>query len=287
MVTAEEKRNNSIAILLSVLIHAMLLLIFVFTIAWRAPNPPLPEYGFELNLGTDPAGSGDVQTQPPSGSESPAETTLPENQPSQPEQPEATTATQPDESQTDSKHESPVAIPEAKKEETVKTEKPVEKAEKKVEKTPAAADTKPIEKTEEKKEAPAKPLATYEGKPQGDKPKTAGDQGNPQGKPDARALYGQPGGGGGGVQLDLAGWTWDYIPTPDIPPSEPNGRIVIEIKVNDEGEIIERRVIENSSGPEALKVCFSALDKLTFNRTDGGSIPTVTVGRITFLIRSR
>lgn len=290
MTTAEEKRNNSLALILSVLFHALLFLIFIFTIAWRAPNPPLPEYGFELNFGVDEAGSGRVQPNELSGSENPRQTVQQESQPEpeQPVQPEQTTPAiqqQQEDKPVESKLESPVTVKEDKREEVKKTDKPVEKP---VEKPAPKTDTKPADKPAEKKDTPTEAAKPNEGKPvsQGDKPKTTGDQGNPQGTPDAKALYGQQGGGGGGPQLELAGWTWDYIPKPNVPNNE-SGRIVFEIRVNADGELEGYRVIERSVGPEAERACREAIEKLTFTRKDGAVVPAISVGKITFLIRSQ
>lgn len=290
MVSAEEKRNNNLALVLSVLFHLLLFLIFIFVVAWRAPNPPLPEYGFELNFGTDQAGSGVVQPRELSGSENPRETVQQESQPNpeQPLKPEQTTpATQQPQEETpvDSKLESPVSAKEVKKEEIKKTDKQEEKP---VEKPAPRTDTKPSDKPAERKEAPAESAKPVEGKPvsQGDRPDKTGDQGNPQGTPDARALYGQQGGGAGGAMLDLAGWTWDYIPKPNVPHNE-SGRIVFEIRVNADGELEGYRVVERSVGPEAERACREAIEKLTFTRKDGAVVPSVSVGRITFVIRAQ
>ena len=74
-----EKRNNRIGWITSVGIHAAVFLLLFFMVAWRAPNPPLPEYGIELNFGLDDQGSGDLQPQTPvgnnaEGEEKPVET---------------------------------------------------------------------------------------------------------------------------------------------------------------------------------------------------------------------
>ena len=53
----KEKKNKRIALFTSLGIHAAILLLFFFLVAWRAPNPPLPEYGIELNFGLDDQGS--------------------------------------------------------------------------------------------------------------------------------------------------------------------------------------------------------------------------------------
>lgn len=280
-----DRRNNVIAWIASAVFHLLLLLIFLFAVAWRAPNPPLPEYGFELNFGTDEAGSGAVQPRERSGTEVPAEPVQakPESgQPDQPAEAEPTPARQESVQQ-----EQPVIS---------RQESPVTVEEKKVEVKPARPQEKPAEKPVEKSDP--KPLAEYkapaqgekpgEGKPvsQGDKPKAAGDQGSPQGTPDAKALYGQSGGGRVGVQLELAGWTWDDIPQPNTPPNE-SGRIVFEIRVNTDGELESYRVIERSVGPEAERACRETIEKLTFTRKDGALIPAISVGKITFILRSQ
>ena len=45
--------------------HGLILLLFLILVAWREPNPPLPEYGIEINLGFDDAGSGDTRSTEP------------------------------------------------------------------------------------------------------------------------------------------------------------------------------------------------------------------------------
>ncbi|HMQ00434.1 MAG TPA: hypothetical protein PKC24_11685, partial [Cyclobacteriaceae bacterium] len=57
----QEKENRRNAVLASILVHGVLLLLLFFAIAWRAPNPPLPQYGIEINFGTSDVGSGVVQ----------------------------------------------------------------------------------------------------------------------------------------------------------------------------------------------------------------------------------
>jgi protein TonB len=57
----QESKNKRIAMITSVGIHGLLLLAFMLMMAWRAPNPPLPEYGIELNFGMDEQGGGEIQ----------------------------------------------------------------------------------------------------------------------------------------------------------------------------------------------------------------------------------
>ena len=120
---------------------------------------------------------------------------------------------------------------------------------------------------------------------QGDKPGETGDQGNPEGKVDARSLYGNP--GGGGPALDMSGWNWDHLPKPaDV--SNEEGRIVFEIKIDDEGEIISIRTIEKSVSDPLVRIYRSEVEKLTFSPTSDNARPAQTsTGRITFIIKSR
>jgi outer membrane biosynthesis protein TonB len=288
MVKAEEKRNNSIALILTLLIHAALLLIFIFTMAWRAPNPPIPEYGFELNFGTQETGSGTVQPQQTPGVENPRETTQQESQP-EPEQPaqpqQTTTPVQQEDKPVDSKLESPVPVNEEKKEEPKKTEKQPEKP---AEKSQVKTDNKPADKPAEKKDAPHDAATPAKGQPvnQGDKANTVGDQGKPTGTPDARALYGQSGGGGGGPQLQLEGWMWDEIPKPKVPNNE-SGRIVFKIWVSANGELERYVVEERGVSPEVEQACKEAIEKLTFSRKPGAIGSAQSEGRITFIIRAQ
>ncbi|HHL51842.1 MAG TPA: hypothetical protein ENJ39_00570, partial [Flammeovirgaceae bacterium] len=109
----KEKQNKRIGLIVSVGAHVVLLLLFVFLVAWRAPNPPLPEIGIELNFGTSDAGSGTkepanepVTTEPAdSQSETPPETSEENTDTQQPE----TTATQ--ESEADNTPAEPTAEP--------------------------------------------------------------------------------------------------------------------------------------------------------------------------------
>ena len=58
----EEKKNSRKGIAIAVGIHALLLIVFFFVIAWRTPNPPPKGIeGAEINLGFEEEGSGDEQ----------------------------------------------------------------------------------------------------------------------------------------------------------------------------------------------------------------------------------
>lgn len=301
----QEKKNKRIAAFTTAGVNILVLLILLFVVAWRAPNPPLPEYGIELNFGMDNQGSGDIQPRTPVGTQgtSQEQPEQSEPEPTQPEpEPESDTEaatpveTKPVEEQVVSKVESPVAVKEEKKEEKKPVEKPAEK--------PAE---KPIETKKEEVKPTVDPKAVYkpntststsdnkttsdaskEGEKgsQGDDKNKTGDKGNPQGTLDAKALYGKPGGGGGGPSLDLAGWEWDDIPRPEVPNNE-TGRIEFEIEVNEDGEIVRFSTTEKSVSAEAERACRAAIERLTFSKKPGATVPPITKGKITFVIRAK
>lgn len=290
MTIEQEKKNQRVAMLTTVGVHVLLALLFFFLVAWRAPNPPLPEYGIELNFGMDTQGSGDVQPKTPIGSQG--------TQQEEPDQPEPVEEIQPTEEST------PVEAEPDQQEIVSKIEGPVKVEEKKEEKQPE----KPKEKSPEPKKETPKPKVdnnsvykpktqtnqstntTSDGKAgeegsQGDDENKKGDKGSPEGSLDAKALYGKPGGGGGGSSLEISGWNWDEIPNPNVP-NNATGRIVFEIVVNADGELDRITIVENSLSPEAAKACREAVERLTFTKT-GTNVPALSKGKITFVVRSR
>lgn len=273
-----EKKNKRIAFLTSVGLHASLLLLFLFLMAWRAPNPPLPEYGIELNFGLDTEGGGDIQPDEQPGTENPQEETKPEEVvPTPPE--ETVKEDQPDE-QIVSKVESPVVVKEEKKEKEKPTEKVVE--------------PKPKETKEAKKEVAetAKVAETKKGKDvpsQGDDKGKTGDKGDPQGKPDAKALYGQPGGGGGGdgMNLSMSGWAWASPPQiPDLPDNE-NGRVEFEIECNEDGEIMKITTKDRGLSVKAEQLLKEEISKNSLIRTSIGKAPERSKGKVVFVLKTK
>ncbi|HEY5689948.1 MAG TPA: hypothetical protein VIS49_00705 [Cyclobacteriaceae bacterium] len=284
MTQKEEKKNQRIGLITSIGVHVAVLILFLLMMAWRAPNPPFPEYGIELNFGLDNQGYGEVQPETPA-SESEATEQPTEEKVDDAEQPQEEVA--------------PVEAKEATEQPVAKTESPVvvKESNKETKPTPTVED-KPVEKQPTKVvKKEEKLIATYpaDGKKDdgktvannGDNPNTIGDKGSKEGSLDAKALYGNQGGGGGGPALDLAGWDWDEIPRPAIPGNESDGRIEFEIKVDAEGAVIGYRVLQRSLSIEAERACREAIAKLTFSKKPGAVVPDVSVGKITFVVRTR
>jgi len=289
MEAVNEKKNKRIAAATTIGLHALLFVFFFFAVGWRAPDPPYGSMeGFVINLGFDDQGSGDIQPIVPIGSEqaetqpeeTPAETTQQEEKATETEQ-------KPVEEQLTSNDETAVAIKDVKKEEK-KEEKPVK------------AEENPKDKTDQKgatKEA-EKPLVVYKpdankktdgktGQPggEGDDVNKKGDKGQPDGQLGPGAYKGKAGGGGGGSSLNIDGWLWDEIPKINAPSSESSGRVVFQIKVNAEGEIIDIKTLERSLSLEMENICRREIEKLTFSKT-GTNVPSVSTGKITFVVLS-
>ncbi|MGK7392392.1 MAG: hypothetical protein ACNS60_18705 [Candidatus Cyclobacteriaceae bacterium M2_1C_046] len=284
----KEDKNRKIGMAVSIGVHAVLALIFIFIMAWREPNPPHPEYGIELNFGMDEAAGGEIQPEEaPTEETDTEEETQTEEAIEEPVEEEAVeeTVEEPVEEVVEetavTTQESPVTVPEVKEEK--KVEKPKEEK-KEPAKTPT--ETKAEEQKEEKKVEVTYPAKENTSTPsQGDKTGT-GDQGDPEGELDERALYGKPG-GGGGSSLNMEGWNWDWIPKPQDT-SDENGIIKFEIKVNADGEVISVRTLERSVSPAVEKIYRAEVEKLTFSRkTSSGNPPPVSKGTITFAIKSK
>jgi outer membrane biosynthesis protein TonB len=282
------RKEKTTAWAVSLGLHTALILLFIFLVAWKEPFPPHPEYGIELNFGIDPAGSGLEQPeQPPAEAVESVETPAPvqetaEPAPVEPVEEVVEQSDEPDQLPDFDDASSPVPV---EKSEAKKVVKPEESKPKSVPK-PATETTKPAEKPRvEEKKVDTKALYPSASS-QGNQTNKAGDAGNPEGAVDQRALYGKPGGGQGGPQLELAGWAWDKIPRPNDTSSE-SGRIVFEIKVNDLGEIVGVRTLETTVSPAVEQIYRREVYTLTFTPTSSTSIPPVSVGKITFLIRSK
>ena len=288
----QEKKNKRIAALSTAAIQAFVVLLLFIIVAWRAPNPPLPEYGIEINFGLDDVGSGDIQPETPVGNEG--------NQPEEPaqeeqvqEQPEVKEEVVEDtkpadtkevEEQPVSKDESPAVVKEKEPEKTA--DKPKENVEeKKVEKQPEVKKEQPKAVYKPSNE-PA--TAEKEGTPgnHGDDKGKTGDKGNPEGKIDAKALYGQPGGGGGGPAVTgFDGFEVPDIPTPALP-DEAFGEYEFVVKVDDSGEVVDVKPVRRGLSLEAERRFKAVIQKLEFI-PKGSNIPPISEGRITFKVVSK
>ncbi|MEQ8474892.1 hypothetical protein [Fulvivirga sp.] len=287
-----DKKNRRTAAIASVTLHALLLVAFLFMLAWKEPDPPLPEYGIELNFGLDNVGSGEeqpeVEANDSQSQEEAAENELPEE-----------TVESTDDTQTEEVNEvaEPVveettvneqASPDVVAKEVVKEEvKPVKETPKEVKKE----TTKPVEKTEVTKpedgakgkdgEATEQKAANH-----GDNTNKVGDKGHEEGTLDSRALYGQPG-GGGGPALQIIGWIWDEVPNKKDKSSE-NGIVVIDFLIDQDGYVMKTTIRNSSVSMAIAKFYEDQLRDITFSKTNDGVVSSATTkGSVTFVIKSK
>uniref|UniRef100_UPI00404A1107 hypothetical protein n=1 Tax=Fulvivirga sp. TaxID=1931237 RepID=UPI00404A1107 len=287
-----DKKNRRTAAIASVTLHALLLVAFLFMLAWKEPDPPLPEYGIELNFGLDNVGSGEeqpeVEANDSQSQEEATENELPEE-----------TVESTDDTQTEEVNEvaEPVveettvneqASPDVVAKEVVKEEvKLVKETPKEVKKE----TTKPVEKTEVTKpedgakgkdgEATEQKAANH-----GDNTNKVGDKGHEEGTLDSRALYGQPG-GGGGPDLQIIGWTWDEVPNKKDKSSE-NGFVIIDFLIDQDGYVMRTTINKSTVSMIVAKFYEDQLRKVTFRKTSDGVVSSATTkGSVKFVIKSK
>lgn len=295
MTDQQEKKSRRIALITSIGIHGLVVLLLLFIVAWRAPNPPLPEFGIELNFGMDTRGSGDIQPQTPVGMpeevvEEDAEVVedLPLPQPEEVTEeeiveepaPEQVKSVQPE---VTAKTESPVVVEEKKevKPAEIPKEKPAEKkAEPKpeVKETPKAVYKPKTDATDGKRTETAGTPASH-----GDDVNTTGDKGDPEGALDAKALYGKQGGGGGGVSMSGFG-TFGYpdINTPQLP-NESNGIYEFRVQVDEQGYVTRVETVQRGLSIEAERRLKATIQNLQFIPKGN---PQAAEGRIIFKVVS-
>lgn len=274
-----EKKNRIIGISVSVGLHILLLLLFLWVTAWKEPFPPNPEYGIELNIGMENSGSGNE----PVAAEETQE--VEETPVEEVEEVVEEEIQEPTEAETDDIVEDVEEVSEDAVDEVVTDEEsPVKVDDSPKETTKETSEN--VEKQEEKEKPKADPNALFPGKSdsQGENSDDSGDQGDPEGEVDAEAMMG-PQGGGSGSQLDMSGWKWDSPPRPDDP-TQQSGKIVFEIRVDSNGEVISVRTLTTTVSADIVKIYQDEVAKLTFSRTSGGKTAPQSKGTITFLIRS-
>ncbi|GAA4450747.1 hypothetical protein GCM10023189_11830 [Nibrella saemangeumensis] len=304
-----EKEVRIMALAGSFAFNLLLVAILLFVkLSFIKPQPP-PIDLVEVNFGTDAVGSGNVQTfNKPSPSPRAVDVKRAENKPN----PKITTTPRVEKTPITpvpkveqakpskvvsekpviaSKLESPVSVPE--KAEPKKAEATAPKP------TPAPPKTEPAKKVES-----VDPNALFKrtsggggsngtvgraagegGNNNGDDASGVGDKGNPNGKVDAKGLYGTPGGTGSGVAFDVSGWSLAGRPNVNDN-SDETGKIVFQLKVDQSGDIISVRTMQTTVSPSVVEVYRKAVERLRLIPKSSVT-PPVSTGTITFIIKSR
>ncbi len=291
MTHPEEKKNQRIAMFTSIGIHAVVLLLLIFMVAWKQPNPPHPEIGIEVNWGEDDQGSRNIAPEKSAGSEGtqeqePEQPTPIEETP-EPEPEPVAEATQPVQQEVVSQLESPVVV---EKKEEKKVEKPVEKVEPKKEPEPEKpkvnenAVYKP--KTQTQSDNKTREAKAGQQANEGNDPNAAGNKGQTDGTLNPNAVYKGPAGGGdNGLGLSMPGWEWASQPRPKGLTSTLSGKIRFEIEVDESGEIVRIEKKEGTLNFEDERMLRSLIQRSRLEKTSPGDAPPRSKGIVEFNLR--
>lgn len=271
--TTAENTNRYKSAGITIGIHLLLLLACAYLFGVKPPNPPLPDYGVEVNFGLETEGFGDVQGVGPATETATdvaqAEAVSTTEAPQDASPAEINTASDVDNFRTTSNAESPLAVKETN------------------------TATKPKETGTGTSEKNVKPAVEYSGNPatggnnNGNKAGTVGDMGNPKGDMSSLNYEGNPGKGGKGASLQLSGWKWDDAPK-KADPFDETGKIVFEIKVDRDGNIANIRVVEKTVSPNVVEFYKNQVEELTFTKTrDNADAAEFSTGKITFVIQGK
>lgn len=308
----EEKQSKKISLGITLLFNGLLLLAFYFIVVWRQPIPPLPTFGLELNLGFSATGSGERNNpNSPSQQESqvieaaapgeispqPAEVANPVSSPkTESEKAKKNTQTTPNIAV--STKPSPVKAVE-KSVEILRKPEPTKPEPVKQVLTPSKADAEnSTQKIPEKPKVDQRAVMGAGGNTgKGSKPATGGaqgsattpgDEGDPRGTVDGRAIMGTGSGqganSGAGYSLDLAGWDFASKPTIKDNVSTRSGRIVFKITVDDAGRIVQAIPLEYNVSNDVLAYYRQVVNQISF-KNQGGTTADFSSGKITFIIK--
>lgn len=282
-----ESKERMIAGATTITVHAALLLILFLSLL-TTPNPPLGAgSGVVLNLGFVDEGTGEVQTMndandsPLNQEAKPQDVTDTEQNPTdpQPQDPQS-----PDENFISADEETGVV---AKQETKTNQNQSTTTSDNKTNEQKTNATAKTDDKTVSGKVG----TETTGGNNNGDKQGKVGDQGNPQGELNAKALYGNPGtggdgkGGSGGTSLDMAGWKMDFKIRTDE--SSESGRLRFKIVVDEEGEVVSIQTLEKSVSTDVENYYKRQIENGSFIKDKNARTAQNSTGFLTIIIRSK
>jgi hypothetical protein len=284
----EEHRREA---LLITAVIVVLLALLCFFIKFSGPNPPLEAMGgdgVELNYGLDAAGAGDIQTmatanasqnredsRPPAAQPDPtpqaAQPRVEASAPAEPEAQEKVITSEAEEASVTAPPVTKPALVAPPKEVVRETPKPREQPRTLYTPKGSATGAAGGNGVSGGSSAPT-------GNSNGDRPGTVGDQGDPRGSLDAKALYGAPGSGGsgsrpgsgGGSGLEMSGWRFDNQPVVEALDDNP-GVVRFKIKISDDGEVESVTKVSGNVSPSQEKLCRDKLLDANFVKTNAGA----------------
>lgn len=281
----KEEKNKRIGWLTSVAVQLIMLILFYFLIAWREPFPPIPEYGIELGF-TSSAGAAAPSPQPNQVEEVVESEEVLDATESEEVINEETTQTIEQavedimESQTEEILEQEEVINQEVEDEPIIEEQPDETTTNELVEEPVEEEEQTLD------ERAVMPAATSDGEGESED-LTDGEEESEE--IDERAIYGSQGnnvGSNEGASLSLAGWMWDMKPQPKDD-SEYSGKIVYEIKVDENGDLLGIKLLDSNIPPAIERNYRASISQLTFTRTSNQNSAPLSIGTITFIIKSK
>ena len=253
----QEEKNKRIGWLTSLGVQLFLLVLFYFLIAWKAPVPPIPEYGIELGFES----SAGLQATTKSDQHA-----LPEQANKQAEVAQDNVP-DPAENPSENRVEQDVDL--------IEDNETLAEA---MEEAPATREESEKPKTEEIVDENTRKQNEVERLESEDEPVI-----------DKRAIYGRQGSNTGtteGASLALAGWIWDVEPNP-ADDSPEVGKVMYNIVVDQEGYLVSIETITSTVSPAVERKYRRAVEKLRFSKTSDYKPATLSTGTLTFIIKSR
>lgn len=220
--------------LIGTIVFHGIIIAFLLIAGFTTPLPLPEEKGVMVNLGYSDQGMGNVQpTQPQQSSSSQSssssqkqEKTSQEQEQTSPNQEDVVTQDREPAPEMDKKSEDQQSEQQKNKNKDTDTEK--------------SKETESEDKKSEEKNINKDALYNGSGNSQGGnegQTGEAGDQGHPDGDPDANNYKGTPGGGGKGVNFSLSGRYAQELPKPKYK-SQEQGKVVVKIWVDQQGNVI-------------------------------------------------
>ncbi|MDF0693643.1 energy transducer TonB [Aquirufa ecclesiirivi] len=287
-----EKKNQLKALALTILINGGLLLIFWTLNIWSGDEVKMeiPAGGFEVNYGNTDEGGGNVQTHNQANDLPDEVESKPADKKVEPKKEIVKTTPTKESPLLSSTVKSTVKIADKPAEKvSVQPPKPVVEEQPKIDESALFKKKSSSNGTRGTSDAPG-------GNSNGNDKGKIGDKGQLDGDINNSAIYsGQKGkgggsgggiGGGNGVALNMTGWALASRPQVNDD-SDESGIIRFSLKIDESGNIISLRIIENTLSASVAQKYKRAVEKLSFKPTSGGERPEVSTGTIVFKINSK
>lgn len=309
----QEKKDKKFGIIMTSAVYGLFILLLIFLVAWRPIDPPVEEYGIELNFGFQAEGGGDLERDAEAQIEETAEDTPPDSEVETEQQEVQTEEVTPIEEVVEEVVEpEPEVVKEevtpAKTEAEKAPEKPPveeviedpittkEESEVKVEEvTPVKKEVEeekpPVEVKKEEVQPKPVPKPTLDSRAlmggkkkesdtkeaasnnEGLYPDKKGNQGDPEGNKKTDGI--NPDGSDiGSVSYSLDGWKWERPPA-EKDDSQIDGVIRFGIDVDDRGKVLRVSVLPGTTISDNTIVEFykKQVLELSFLQTDGSKAP--------------